>query len=305
MIQLIVCIKQVPMVSELPWDSKTGTLKRELAQGMMDPASRYALEAALQLKEKQAHTNSPAHLTALSMGPPMAEEILHEAIALGADKGVLLTDRCMAGADTFLTSHVLARFLRNAFPEFDLVLCGSQTSDSETAQVGPQLAEELGIPAIGYARSLDLIGQGGDRTLADDAPAPTPTGCLRVERHVDDFLEFLEMDLPGLVTVDHEDDETGYTPRYTALDGIETAFETPGVEIFTAGDIGLEKGFNALKDSPTRILEVYSPTTRKESRVLKGAVKKSVDTLFEDYGKIISGAMGKDLKTHEHGEEEI
>ncbi|MCG8567912.1 MAG: electron transfer flavoprotein subunit beta/FixA family protein [Desulfobacterales bacterium] len=295
MFNLIVCIKQVPMVSELPWDSKTGTLKRELAQGMMDPASGYALEAALQLKAFLLAQDSPVQLTALTMGPPMAEEILHQSIAMGADQGVLLTDRCMAGADTFLTSHVLARFIRKACPEFDLVLCGSQTADSETAQVGPQLAEELGIPAIGYARSM---------AFAEGAASPQKPCCLRVERHVDDFLELLEMDLPGLVTIDHEDEGSIYRPRYTALDGIEAAFESPRVRMVHGAELELSPGFNALKDSPTRILEVYSPTSQKENRLLKGAVKKSVDTLFQDYGKIISGAMGKDLKTHEHGEEE-
>ncbi len=106
MLNIVVCIKQVPMVSELPWNSKTGTLKRELAQGMMDPASRRALEAALQIKEKQT-----ARICVITMGPPMAEEILYQANALGADEGVLLTDRRMAGADTFLTSHILATYI--------------------------------------------------------------------------------------------------------------------------------------------------------------------------------------------------
>ena len=288
MINLIACIKQVPMVSELPWDARTGTLKRELAQGMMDPASAHALEAALQLKEKLAVRDSAVTLTVVAMGPPMAAEILYQAMALGADRGVLLTDRAMAGADTFLTAHVLARFVRTACPAFDLILCGSQTSDSETGQVGAQLAEELDIPALGYARSLEWYRQ----------------GCLRVERHVDDFLELMEMDLPGLVTVDHEDDHTPYRPRYTAMDGVQSVFEAREVEILSAADLGLAEAFNALTQSPTRILDVYSPTAQKETRLLKGAVKKSVDTLFEEYGKIISGAMGKDLKTHDHEGEE-
>ncbi len=132
MLNIIVCIKQVPMVSELPWNSKTGTLKRDLAQGMMDPASSRALEAALQIKE-----SCDAKICALTMGPPMAEEILHQAKALGADEGVLLTDRRMAGADTFLTSHILSRYILNHYKNIDLVICGSQTSDSETGQVDP------------------------------------------------------------------------------------------------------------------------------------------------------------------------
>ncbi len=264
------------MVSELPWNAKTGTLKRELALGMMDPSSRQALEAALRLKQdKVRDTIRDIKITALSMGPPMAEEVLHQAVALGADHGVLLTDRRMAGADTYLTSFILAEYIRKQASDTDLVLCGSQTSDSETAQVGPQLACELDMPAIGWVSDLKL----SDRILT-------------VERHVDDFLETLEMDLPGLVTVD----QGAFTPGYATLGGVQEAFEASEVKIVDAQSLGLTKGFNALKDSPTRILDVYSPTTEKENRVLKGAAKSVVDQLFKEYGKTISSAMGKDLK---------
>jgi len=276
MLNIIVCIKQVPMVSELPWDSKTGTLRREVAPGMMDPASRRALEAALQIKASR-----PARISAVAMGPPMAEEVLYEAKALGADTGILLTDRKMAGADTYLTSFILGELIRQEFPDFDLILCGSQTSDSETGQVGPQLAEDLGIPDIGYARRV---------TISDSH--------VKVERHVDEFFEVLEMDLPGLVTIDL----AAYQPRYATLEGLQTAFETNDVRIVDVAALGLDKTFNALKDSPTRIIDVFSPTARKENRVLKGAVKKIVDELFAEYGKVISGALGKDLKTHAHKE---
>lgn len=276
MLNIIVCIKQVPMVSELPWDMKTGTLKRELAQGMMDPASRRALEAALSIKEQH-----PARISVVTMGPPMAEEVLHQAKAMGADKGFLLTDRKMAGADTFLTSRILARFIQQEGNGFDLVLCGAQTSDSETAQVGPQLAEELDIPAITYANQIDIQGS-----------------TAEVKRHVDDFFEVLRMDLPGLISVD----TAAYAPRHLPLLGVEHAFQHPDVRIMGAENLGFKYGFNALKDSPTRIIEVYSPTAQKENHVLKGAVKKVVDQLFDDYGKVIGGAMGRDLQTHDHEE---
>lgn len=267
------------MVSQLPWDSRTGTLKRELAQAMMDPASRRGLEAAIQIKEQQ-----PARITAITMGPPMAEEILHQARALGADQGILLTDRKMAGADTFLTSLILARAIQQECRGFDLIICGAQTSDSETGQVGPQLAEELDIPAIGFVNHV----------------AVKPT-TIEVQRHVDDFSETLEMDLPGLVTVDL----TAYKPRYLALAGVEQAFapqgvNLPAISIVDASQLGFDGKFNALKDSPTRIIDVFSPAAQKETRVLKGSVKQVVDQLFDEYGKIIGGAMGKDLKTHDH-----
>jgi electron transfer flavoprotein beta subunit len=270
MLKIVVCVKQVPMVSELPWNAKTGTLKRELAQGMMDPASRRALEAALQIKEKQA-----AHIRVVTMGPPMAEEILHQAKALGADEGILLTDRRMAGADTFLTSQVLASCIRQQCADFDLILCGCQTSDSETAQVAPQLADNLGIPAITFAQEIHL-----------------EENKVRVQRHVDDFFEELLMALPGLISVDLG----AYAPRYLALDGVEHAFASPVIQRLDARQLGFDDDFNALKDSPTRIIEVYSPTNIKKNKVLKGSVKNVVDQLLETYGKVIGGAMGKDLE---------
>ena len=179
MVKMVVCIKQVPMVSELPWDPATGTLKRDLAEGMMNPACRSALEAALRIREAEG-----GEITAITMGPPMAEEVLREAIALGADRGILLTDRRMAGADTSVTSYTLARAIEKTCPGFDLVLCGFATSDSETAQVGPQLAEELDIPGVAYVDEIELSGR-----------------TVRMQRLADNFLETLEMDLPGLVTV--------------------------------------------------------------------------------------------------------
>ncbi len=198
MVKMVVCIKQVPMVSELPWDPATGTLQRDLAEGMMNPACRSALEAALRIREAEG-----GEITAITMGPPMAEEVLREAIALGADRGVLLTDRRMAGADTCVTSYTLARAIEKACPGFDLILCGFSTSDSETAQVGPQLAEELDIPGVAYVDEIALSGH-----------------TVRMQRLADNFLETLEMDLPGLVTVT----TGGYAPRHVPLGGLQAAF---------------------------------------------------------------------------------
>jgi len=274
MLNLVVCIKQVPIVSELPWDSKTGTLRRELAEGMMNPSCKHALEAALQLADQHK-----GKITVFTMGPPMAEEVLHEAVAMGADRGILLTDKRMAGADTHITSLILSRAIKKKCPDFDLVLCGDQTSDSETAQVGPQLAEELGIAGAANVGKLDLS---------------TNTLCL--ERQTDDFLEILEMDLPGLVTISPH----YYVPRYVSMRGLQQAFDHPGVDTFGADDLGFDPGLVALKDSPTKIIRVYSPATEKENIVLKGALKRIVNALFDRFGDRIGGAIGKDLKTHDH-----
>lgn len=272
--KLVVCIKQVPMVSELPWDARTGTLRRELAEGMMNPACRHALEAALLLKHEYA-----GHITAITMGPPDAEEVLREAVAAGADQGVLLTDTRMAGADTFVTSFILARAIEKECPDADLILCGCHTSDSETAQVGPQIAEELDIPGVAYVEHIELNGR-----------------TLRTERIADNFIETLEMELPALVTVTTRQ----YSPRYVPLAGLQEAFDDADIVTLGAADIGLTAG----TDSPTKILNVFSPTAEKENMVMKGAARKIVNQLFETFGDKISGAMGKDIKTHDHDEEE-
>jgi electron transfer flavoprotein beta subunit len=270
MLNLVVCIKQVPMVSELPWNPKTGTLKRELAEGMMNPACAHALEAALQIKNRQK-----AEITAISMGPPMAEEVLYEAVAMGADRGVLLTDPALAGADTFATSYTLARTIEKLCPGFDLVLCGSYTSDSETAQVGPQIAEELDIPAAAYVEQFEVKGR-----------------KVRMQRVSDNFLEIMEMKLPGLVTIMPR----SYAPRYPSMGGLDEAFGRPRIKVLKAADIGLDLNRIGRNGSPTRIINVYSPTAAKKNVILKGTAKKVVDEIFERYGEKISRAMGKDLK---------
>ena len=276
MLNLVVCIKQVPMVSELPWDKRTGTLMRNMAEGMMNPACMHALEAALCLKRDHG-----AIITAVTMGPPMAEEVLHEAMALGADRGILLTDRRMAGADTLITSQTLAHAIGRESPDFDLILCGCYTSDSETAQVGPQLAEALDVPGVANVEHL---------VYSD--------GVLGIKRLSDDFLETLEMDLPGLVTVTTR----AYAPRYLAMSGLETAFNRTPIIVHDAHSLGLSSDLIGMGASPTRILDVTSPITGKDNLVLKGAPKRIVEALLDRFDDRIIGAMGKDLKTHDHEE---
>ena len=275
MVKMVVCIKQVPMVSELPWDPKTGTLQRDLAEGMINPACRSALEAALEIREAEG-----GEISVITMGPPAAEEVLREAIALGADHGVLLTDRRMAGGDTLATSYTLARAIEEACPDFDLVLCGSSTSDSETAQVGPQLAEELAIPGVAYIDTIKVSGR-----------------TVLMQRISDNFLETLEMSLPGLITV-----TTGvYTPRYVPLGGLQTAFAGADITCLDAARIGLDPERIGAKGSATRILNVYSPTAKKKNILLTGPPRRIVEQLFEQFDDKIGGAIGKDLKSSKKG----
>jgi electron transfer flavoprotein beta subunit len=258
------------MVTELPWDSNTGTLRRDLAEGVMNQACKHALEAALKLKESYG-----GHITAISMGPMMAMEVLHEAIAMGADRGVLVCDPVLAGCDTLATSYTLACAIRKACPDFDLVLCGCYTSDSETAQVGPQLAEELGIPGIAWAEYMEVSSR-----------------KISVTRQADGFLETFEFEMPGLVTVSTR----RYLPRYISFTDIESAFESPQIEVLDAGGIGADPSKSGQAGSPTRILSVRPIKSGKKNIVLQGPAKKVAHELFEMFGERIAGAVDKDMQ---------
>jgi electron transfer flavoprotein beta subunit len=209
----------------------------------------------------------------------MAEEVLREAIAMGADTGILLSDPRMAGADTLATSFTLASAIRMHCPDIDLILCGSSSTDSDTAQVGPQLMEELGICGVAYVQEIEIH----DRTI-------------RMRRESDDFSEILEMDAPGLITVMAE----GYAPRYPSLDGLEKAFRSEEIRRVTIDDLGLDPQSVGIAGSPTRIRNVYSATSRKQNVMWKGSPGKLAKTLFDRFQDALSGAMGKDLKTHDH-----
>jgi electron transfer flavoprotein beta subunit len=277
MLNLIVCLKQVPMVTELPWDEKTGTLRRDLASGMMNLACQHALEAALQIKEQY-----PAQITAITMGPPAAQEVLHEAVALGADRGIHLCDRIFAGSDTYATSLLLAKVIQKECPDYDLILCGSYTSDSETAQVGPQIAEELDLAAAAYIEKLEIFGR-----------------TLRVRRLVDNFRETLEMSFPALVTVSLEN----YRLRYTKLAGLESAFEDGNIISLNAGNLGISASSMAADGSRTKVRKVFLRKANKENTLLHGSAANVVNEFLNRYESRISWAIGKDIEEEESNNE--
>ncbi|MBT3226768.1 MAG: electron transfer flavoprotein subunit beta/FixA family protein [Deltaproteobacteria bacterium] len=276
MLKLVTCIKQVPMVSELPWDPRTGTLKRNLADGMINPACRYALEAALILKNTYG-----AEITAITMGSDIAEEVLREAFAMGADRGILVSDPKMAGADTLATSLVLSRAVQTACADFDLILCGCHTSDSETAQVGPQMIEELDIPGVTYVDRLELDGR-----------------LLRLQRLSDNFIETLEMELPGLVTITTQ----RQAPRYVPLAGLQDAFTDKDISRLSLEDLDLDPELTGAKGSPTKIINVFSPTAEKDNIIMKGSARKIVQQLFDQFDDKIGGAIGKDIKDYQESQ---
>ena len=268
--RLAVLMKQVPMVSELPWDKKTGEIKREKAEGMMNPACKHALEAALRIKE-----NHGATVCAISMGPPQAEEILREALALGADEAYLISDPLLAGADTLATSRALAQAVRTVCPELDLLLLGCQTADSETGQVGPQVAEIMDLPAVCFAEEL----------------TPQDDGTLLVRRVWDDFMETVRLKLPALVTMA----TSANFPRDLALSGVERAFLDCRVTTLDARGIGANPALVGRSGSAGHIERVYSPSAGKRGEILSGPVKNCVADLFSRYSDRLGGLIGKDL----------
>ncbi|HPT16479.1 MAG TPA: electron transfer flavoprotein subunit beta/FixA family protein [Kiritimatiellia bacterium] len=230
---IVVCVKQVPNTTQVRINPETNTLVRDGVESIMNPFDENALEMALQLKEKHAG----AKVTVLTMGPPQAAEILKEAVGRGADAVVLLCDRAFAGSDTWATSYALSTAIRKLDPAPDLVLFGKQAIDGDTAQVGPGVADWLGIPCIAYARKIEI---------AD--------GKAVVERAFEDGYEKLETPLPCALTVMKE----ANVPRMASLRG-KMAAKKLALQPTTAEMVGADPAKLGLNASPTRVVKIFSP----------------------------------------------
>ena len=239
--KIIVCIKQVPDTKGGVKFNPDGTLDRGAMLAIMNPDDKAGLEAALRLKDQYG-----AEVTVLTMGLPKAADVLREAIAMGADKGVLVTDRVLGGADTWATSTTIAGAIRNL--EYDLIITGRQAIDGDTAQVGPQIAEHLQIPVISYAEDIKVDGN-----------------KVTVKRMYDDRYHMVEAQMPCLITALQELNE----PRYMTPGGI---FDACKAEITTWGRADLKDVDDSnigLAGSPTKI-------ARASDKVRKGAGEKFV-----------------------------
>lgn len=240
--KIVVCIKQVPDTKGGVKFNPDGTLDRSAMMAIMNPDDKAGLEAALRLKDQYG-----AEVTVLTMGLPKAEEVLREALAMGADKGILVTDRVLGGADTWATSQTIAGALRNL--EYDLIITGRQAIDGDTAQVGPQISEHLDIPVISYAQNLKVEGD-----------------SVIVERQYDDRYHVLKAKMPCLVTALAELNE----PRYMTPGGIFDAYDAYDAEITVWGRKDLKDVDDSnlgLKGSPTQI-------AKASDKVRKGAGEK-------------------------------
>ncbi|MDR0543735.1 MAG: electron transfer flavoprotein subunit beta/FixA family protein [Odoribacteraceae bacterium] len=227
---IIVCIKQVPDTTEIKLDPTTGTLLRDGVPSIMNPDDKGGLEIALRLKEQRG-----GQVTVLTMGPPQAEEILREALAMGVDRAILLSDRKFAGADTLATSNALAGALRTL--PFDVVIAGRQAIDGDTAQVGPQVAEHLDLPQVTYAEEI---------ARADD-------NCLTVRRAIEEGHQIVEVALPCLLTVS----AGAVRPRYMSVRGVVEAHGRE-VERWNFDSISVDERRVGLKGSPTRVFKSFA-----------------------------------------------
>jgi len=257
---IIVCIKQVPDTKDVRLDPKTNTMAREGVESIMNPFDRHALEEAVRLKEERGGT-----VTAVSMGPPQAEAVLREAISCGADDGVLVSDRAFAGADTWATSYTLARAV-STLGTFDLVLCGKQAIDGDTAQVGPGLACQLDRPYVTCVQKIRSV---------DD-------GSMVVERMMDDGYDVVRLPLPALLTVVKDINE----PRVPSLKGKMKAKKAE-IRVLTAADIGAENQYIGLAGSPTQVVSVFTPQPRGNRTVFTGTVEEQVEQLVAQLKEIL------------------
>lgn len=249
---IIVCIKQVPNTTQIKMDPVTGVMDRNGIPSIMNPDDKVAVEYALELKEL-----FNAHVTVISMGPMQAKKILFEAIAMGADKGILLSDRAFAGADTLATSKALSSLIKTL--PYDLIITGRQAIDGDTAQVGPQIAELLNIPQITYVSNIH----------------PVDEKTLRVKRTFEDRYQVYEAKLPVLLTVLGDSKK----PRYMDIYRLVNLANDENVSLKTIADINLDSKETGLTGSPTRVKQSFSKVVNKQIELKEGTSEELVEEI--------------------------
>jgi len=252
-VNIVVCIKQVPDTTEVRLDPKTGTLIREGVPSIINPDDKAGLEAALRLKDEQG-----AHVTVVSMGPPQADLALREAMAMGADEAILLSDRAFGGSDTWATSTTIAAALKNL--KYDLIITGRQAIDGDTAQVGPQIAEHLGLPNISYAEDIKV-----------------EDGYIIVKRQYEDRYHTIKAKLPILITALAELNE----PRYMTPGGIFDAFREKKVTAWSLKDITVDTDNIGLKGSPTKVKKSFTKGAKSAGKVFNLEPQESAELIVE------------------------
>jgi len=251
-VNIVVCLKQVPGTTDVKIDPETNTLVRQGIKNTMNPLDTYALEEGVRIKERCG-----GKVTVISMGPPQAEEMLREAISLGADEAILLSDKAFAGADTWATAYTLAVAI-NKLGQYDIIICGRQTLDGDTGQVGPELAEMLGIPFVAYVSQIEEIAD----------------GQMRVQRMIEEGHEVIQTPVPALITVVKEIN----VPRLPSLRGIARS-ESAVIPVWTVQELGVDPGRVGLSGSFTRVIKVFSPQRTCQAEIFQGELESQVECL--------------------------
>ncbi len=251
---IIVCLKQVHGTTKLEINPETNTLVREGIQNITNPLDTYALEEGVRLRERFG-----GKVTALSMGPPQAEQMLREAISAGVDEAVLLSDPAFAGADTLATAYTLAKALEKV-KDYDLIICGRQTVDGDTGQVGPELAEMLNLPFMAYVSKIEEIA--GSR--------------MRLQRLIEEGHEVMETPLPAVISVVKEIN----VPRLPSLRGIVRA-KKMAIPVWSSAELGVDKATVGLAGSATRVIKVFFPQRVRHGEILQGELENQIGTLIE------------------------
>jgi len=260
--KIIICVKQVPEITDITINPETGTLVREGVASILNPFCEYALEAALGLKRHQRDTE----LVAISMGPPQARAALMRCLEMGADRAILLSDVKFAGSDTWATALTLAEAIKRIEGNFDLIVVGKQAIDGDTAQVGPELAEILGLPGIMYAVGIKPTR---DRKRA------------RVKREAEKGYEIVEMRLPGLVSISKG-------PMIRAVPSLRAILDARNKElrVVSASDLAIDQDKLGLHGSPTQVVDIFPPHVKDKGELIDGnqadgAAKKLIAFLKE------------------------
>ncbi len=240
---IIVCIKQVPDTSEVKINPETNTLIREGVPSIINPFDENAIEEALRIREQQGGI-----VTVISMGPPQVESSLRDALAMGVDEVLLISDRAFAGADTLATSYTLGKTIETYLKGYSLIIFGKQAIDGDTAQVGPGVAEYLGIPQMTYVVKVEQI--------KDEE--------ITVKRELEEGYELIKSSLPAALTVIKGINE----PRYPSLKGKMKA-KSATVRTITAADIEADESRIGLKGSPTWVNKIFTPPKKGNSQILK------------------------------------
>lgn len=257
---IAVCVKQVPDTADIKW-TEHNTIQREGVESVINPFDSYALETALRLKDK----DSAVKITALTMGPLQAEEIIRKAISMGVDGGFVVSDRKFAGADTVATGRTLATAIKTKIENAEMVLCGQFATDGDTAQTGPTISTNLGYALVTYVKEIEKV----------------ENSYAIVKREVEDGVETLKVKLPAVLCMLKCD----YEPRRPLINGFKLA-QNAEIPFYSHEDIGIEPEKVGLKGSPTCVSKAFRPEQKTGGEIFENI---STDEAVEKILEVLNG----------------